>query len=185
MTVFLCQSKSVSVTDSLCMWLTVRVHHRSVCVCQRQFVSTTDSWGGTMGHFRESSYAYLLLKKNCTMLSSITSTTSIHIKERQQQPLSTQVWWLHQGRTLTVSVFSFSNLEFGCCGMNESDWADRQCWIIDRVAWREAEDCLPVQNITLDWLHHNSPVIISLPVLNNCHLRPGLQGHCRVGSKLP
>ena len=30
-----------------------------------------------MGHFRESSYAYLLLK-NCTMLTTITSTTSIH-----------------------------------------------------------------------------------------------------------
>ena len=40
--------------------------------------------GGTMGYFRESSYAYMLLKK-CTILTTITSTTSIH-KEGQQQP---------------------------------------------------------------------------------------------------
>ena len=33
--------------------------------------------GGTMGHFRESSYAYLLFK-NGTILTTITSTTSIH-----------------------------------------------------------------------------------------------------------
>ena len=41
----------------------------------------------TMGHFRESSYAYLLFK-NGPILTTITSTTSIH-KERQQQPPST------------------------------------------------------------------------------------------------
>ena len=33
--------------------------------------------GGTMGHFRKSSYAYLFLKSG-TILTTITSTTSIH-----------------------------------------------------------------------------------------------------------
>ena len=31
----------------------------------------------TMGHFRESSYAYRLFK-NCTILTTVTSTISIH-----------------------------------------------------------------------------------------------------------
>ena len=46
-----------------------------------------------VGHFRESFYAYLLFK-NGTILTTITSTTSIH-KERQQQPPSTPKENLH------------------------------------------------------------------------------------------
>ena len=106
-----------------------------------------------MGHFRESSYAYLLFK-NGTILTTITSTTSIHKGKattatinakktstlflpvtykgegisasrrarelilgsnwgRIQFPIhwcTLQVWWPHQGRTLTVERSPLSAL---------------------------------------------------------------------------
>ena len=108
----------------------------------------------TMGHFRQSSYAYLSFKK-CTILTTTTLSPHPYIKERQQEPPSTpkitsklffpvtykgegisasrrarelimgsnwgkiqfpihwctlQVWWPHQGRTLTVERSPLSAL---------------------------------------------------------------------------
>ncbi len=109
--------------------------------------------GGTMGHFRESSYAYLLFK-HCIILTNITITASIHKGKtttatinaqktstlflpvtykgesistsrrarefilrsnwgRIQFPIhwcTLQVWWPHQGRTLTVERSPLSAL---------------------------------------------------------------------------
>ena len=53
-------------------------------VCLKKNILRVPKWlqkykwgGGTMGHFRESSYAYIFFQ-NGTILTTITSTTSIH-----------------------------------------------------------------------------------------------------------